>query len=78
MRLSGHSANVKFSGRLAGEVRADQRAWHDWLNPAASRAVMDGSLAADFFSASISRWYAAAPCRAARSRAASSLLANAI
>jgi len=32
-----------------------QRAWHDWLNPAAPRAAMDGSLAADFFSASISR-----------------------
>ena len=34
---------------------ADQRAVHDWLNPAASRAAMDGSLAADFFSTSISR-----------------------
>ena len=37
------------------EVCADQRAVHDWLNPAVSRAAMDGSLAADFFSASISR-----------------------
>jgi hypothetical protein len=35
--------------------RADQRALHDSLNPAASRAATDGSLAADFCSASISR-----------------------
>jgi hypothetical protein len=69
----GRSLN---GGVIAG-VHADQRALHDWLNPAASRAAMDGSLAADF-SASISRLYAAAPCRAARSRAASSLLANAM
>jgi len=40
---------------VLSEVRADQRALHDWLNPAASRAAMDGSLAADFCSASISR-----------------------
>src|SRR5689334_7423752 len=62
--------------RMFSATRADQRALHDWLNPAASRAAMDGSLAADC-SASTSRRYAAAPCRAARSRAASSLLANA-
>jgi hypothetical protein len=40
---------------LDTRVRADQRALHDSLNPAASRAAMDGSLAADFRSASISR-----------------------
>ena len=40
--------------RMFSATRADQRALHDWLNPAASRAAMDGSLAADF-SASISR-----------------------
>jgi hypothetical protein len=33
----------------------DQRAWHVSLNPAAVMAAMDGSLAADFFSAAISR-----------------------
>src|SRR6516162_7198765 len=76
--LSGFAA---FAGVMAhdhSEVCADQRAVHDWLNPAAFMAAMDGSLAADFCSASISRRYAAAPCRAARSRAASSRLANAM
>jgi hypothetical protein len=27
---------------IVSESRADQRALHDWLNPAASRAAMDG------------------------------------
>jgi hypothetical protein len=40
---------------LEEPVPADQRALHDSLNPAVSRAAMDGSLAADFCSASISR-----------------------
>jgi hypothetical protein len=39
----------------AAATRADQRALHDSLNPAASRAAMDGSFAADLCSASISR-----------------------
>ena len=56
----GHAADSaselgSVASRVLSEVRADQRAWHDSLNPAASRAAMDGSLAADFFSASISR-----------------------
>jgi len=72
----GASELGSVASQVLSEVCADQRAVHDWLNPAASRAAMDGSLAADFCSASISRRYAAAPRRAARSRAASSLLAN--
>lgn len=40
---------------VPSEACADQRAVHDSLNPAASRAAMDGSLAADFCSAWISR-----------------------
>jgi len=43
------------ASHVLSEVRADQRALHDSLNPAASRAAMDGSLAADFCSAAISR-----------------------
>ena len=43
------------ASNVLSEVCADQRAVHDSLNPAASRAAMDGSLAADFGSARISR-----------------------
>jgi hypothetical protein len=43
------------ASHVLSEVCADQRAVHDLLNPAAPRAAMDGSLAADFCSASISR-----------------------
>ena len=54
-RVRSASELGSVASHVLNEVCADQRAVHDSLNPAASRAAMDGSFAADFCSVSISR-----------------------